>query len=366
MIEPSTRLRNSIEAGNLAIVQRLIRRYPYLLANINPYNGWSSLHYAGYHGHYLICVYLVQQGHDKDEISLDHHRMTPLHLAASQNHEQTVHFLAQHIPRCLNWVNTEQETALMVAARYGHDPCINLLLDFGADIDMGNRELNRPIHIAAAYGHLKTLRTLVDRNADVQTPNSEGWRPVQYCSTYQVQDYLQTLIHEKSESLRKQQQKLTSSSYSPSSSTVSLHSPGSKPNVQNQTSPSPSRNIDKKQQARDALSPSIFDKPLPSSPPKSPLLMPSQSQLPAAAIPIPSRTIKFPGSPSSATISSVSGTPLVHLPPLKLQVPLHPPALNFSPTGSSSPTTPSPTRSNMYRSRVLDVAIHSSPRRSED
>ncbi|ANB14188.1 Avo2p [Sugiyamaella lignohabitans] len=185
------------------MVQRLLKRFPDLLENVDPCNGWSSLHYASYDGHYGICVFLVQQGHDRDEISLAHDRSTPLHLASSQNHEQTVHFLAQHIPRCLDWVNVDHETALMVAARKGHDPCINLLLDFGADIDIGNRDKNRPLHIAAAYGHLKTMRTLVDRGADFQTPNAEGWRPVQYCSTYQVQDYLQSLIHEKMESSRR-------------------------------------------------------------------------------------------------------------------------------------------------------------------
>lgn len=204
MLDPRIRLRQAVERGNLPIVKRLVRRFPDLLENINPENGWSSLHYAGYHGHYHVCVFLVQEGHDQEEISLDHNRSTPLHLAASQNHEQTVHFLAQRIPRCLNWRNNDYETAVMVAARHGHDPCINLLLDFGANIDLGNRQNNRPIHIAAAYGHVKTLRTLVDRNADVQTPNAEGLRPVQYCSTYQVQDYLQSLIHEKQELSKKQ------------------------------------------------------------------------------------------------------------------------------------------------------------------
>lgn len=195
----SERLRLAIAHDKLAVVRRLVRRYPDLLENVDAANGWSSLHYAGYHGRYEICVFLVQQGHDREEISLAHDRSTPLHLAASQNHEQTVHFLAQHIPRSLNWVNADRETALMVATRHGHDPSINLLLDFGADIDRPGKAANRPIHIAAAYGHVKTLRTLVERGADVQTPNAEGLRPVQYCSNYQVQDYLQSLIHEKSE-----------------------------------------------------------------------------------------------------------------------------------------------------------------------
>lgn len=204
-MERSDRLRWAVVHGNLPIIKRLLRRFPDMLENPDPENGWTSLHYAGKYGHYLVCVDLVQRGHDRVEISLDHHRNTPLHLAAAENHEQTVHYLAQHMSRCLDWKNMEDETALMVAARRGNDPCINLLLDFGADIDLADRKGNRPIHIAAAYGHLKTLRTLIERNADTQCQNNEGLRPVQYCSTYQVQDYLQSLIHEKSESKKKQQ-----------------------------------------------------------------------------------------------------------------------------------------------------------------
>lgn len=193
------RIRWAVVNDNLPVLERLVRRYPEYLENFDPSNGWSSLHYASDKGYYHICVFLISQGHDQTEISLSHDRSTALHLAAQKNHEQTVHFLAQHIPRCLDWLNSQHESALMVAARNGHDPCVTLLLDFGADIDLPNGERNRPLHIAAAYGHLKTLRTLVDRNADVQTPNAEGWRPVQYCSTYQVQDYLQSLIHERTQ-----------------------------------------------------------------------------------------------------------------------------------------------------------------------
>lgn len=207
------RIRWAVKHNNLAVLQRLVRRYPQYLENLDPANGWSSLHYASDRGYYQICVFLIGQGHDKSEISLAHDRSTALHLAAQNNHEQTVHFLAQHIPRCLDWLNAQHESALMVAARRGNDPCVTLLLDFGADIDLSNGEQNRPVHIAAAYGHLKTLRTLVDRNADVQTPNAEGWRPVQYCSTYQVQDYLQSLIHEKTQ---RKMKKAKASSAAPS------------------------------------------------------------------------------------------------------------------------------------------------------
>ncbi len=56
MLDPSVRLRKAIKEDNLLVVKRLLRRFPELLRNTDPSNGWSSLHYAGYYGHYLICV----------------------------------------------------------------------------------------------------------------------------------------------------------------------------------------------------------------------------------------------------------------------------------------------------------------------
>lgn len=197
MNDPSERLRWAIVHDHMSMVMRLVKRYPELLENPDPKNGWTSLHYAGYHGRYLICVFLIQSGHDREEISLDFKKNTPLHLAAKQNQEQTVHYLSQHLRRCLDWRNTDLDTPLMVATREGHQPCVTLLLDFGADVDMPGKDGNRPVHIAAAYGHLKAIRTLIDRKADTTSSNELGWTPLDYSYTYQVKEYMTTLVNER-------------------------------------------------------------------------------------------------------------------------------------------------------------------------
>lgn len=179
------------------MVTRIIKRHPDLLENPDPSNGWTSLHYAGYHGRYLICVFLIQSGHDQENISLDFERNTPLHLAAKQNQEQTVHYLSQHLRTCLDWPNTDLDTPLLVAAKAGHQPCITLLLDFGADVEKPGKDGNRAIHVAAAYGHLKAIRTLVERKADTSKPNSLGWKPEDYSYSYQVKEYISSLITER-------------------------------------------------------------------------------------------------------------------------------------------------------------------------
>lgn len=195
-METSDRLRQAIIDGRVATVALILGRQPRLLKNTDSTNGWTSLHYAAYHGHYEMCKLLIERGHDRFEVSLTHDRCTALHLAAARNRERSLHYLAQHLERSIDWKNQRHETALMVSVAHGNDPCVNLLLDFGADIECGDLDGTRPLHVAAAMGHVKILRTLLDRGADAASPNALGWMPADYSSSVHVQTYFKTLIED--------------------------------------------------------------------------------------------------------------------------------------------------------------------------
>ncbi|KAK9467794.1 ankyrin repeat-containing domain protein [Lipomyces arxii] len=197
---PSSRLRHAIIDNNLAIVERLIRRFPELLVNADITNGWTSLHYAAYHGHFEICVYLTSLGHDLAEISFDIQGYTPLHLAAMRNHEQTIHFLAQKFLQTLDFTTNAKKTPgytpLILATKEGHDASVNLLLDFGAEIDKADVFGNRPIHYASEYGHQKVMKSLVERGTNYKTKNKLGWSPIEYSFSIQTRSYLSAITLE--------------------------------------------------------------------------------------------------------------------------------------------------------------------------
>lgn len=197
-MDTAQRLRWAVAHNKLNMVTLIIEKHPKLLRNIDPSNGWSNLHYATHNDCYEVVAYLIHLGHEKHEVSLTHARETALHLAAAGNHEKSLHFLAQHIQKSIDWVNSAHETALMVACREGHEPCVALLLDFGADIDKGDGKGTRPLHVACARGYVKVLRTLIDRDADVLTANQDGWTPMDFAMSTSVQGYLQSLIREHS------------------------------------------------------------------------------------------------------------------------------------------------------------------------
>lgn len=188
------RLRAAIAENRVPTVELIIEKHPNLLVNPDPKNGWTNLHYAAHHGHYEMCKLLISLGHDAKDVSLSHEGCTALHIAAQENHERALHYLAQHLERSIDWPNARYETALMVAVAHGNDPIVNLLLDFGADIEYGDQNGTRPIHIAAGRGHVKVLRTLIDRGADTSKANDLGWVPAEYSSNLQVKSYMLTLV----------------------------------------------------------------------------------------------------------------------------------------------------------------------------
>ena len=76
----------------------------------------------------------------------------------------------------MNWFKGEREEgyynsnilALHQAAENGHLECVEILLDFGADINcMTSYTRETPLHLAAREGHKSVVAILIDRGADI-------------------------------------------------------------------------------------------------------------------------------------------------------------------------------------------------------
>ncbi|KAL2020112.1 hypothetical protein VTK56DRAFT_8717 [Thermocarpiscus australiensis] len=80
----------------------------------------------------------------------------------------------------INWQDKTGETALHIAARFGHDECAKVLLrgtaEQKADLELAEKSFAwTPLHIAAVDGHLSVAQLLVDAGADVNKLDSSGW-----------------------------------------------------------------------------------------------------------------------------------------------------------------------------------------------
>lgn len=198
MIDIRTRLKRCILTSDLLVLKRLLSSHPKSLTFCDPSDkGNTPLHLAASRGQTSIVKFLVQAGHERDGISRNYDGQTPLMVACAstdENADDVVFYLAGEFERCVEWRDKNGMTALMMAAKAGNDANINILLDFGADINATDPLGNTPLHYASAYGHLKAIRTLIDRSANFDVRNREGWYPKDYSYSKAAEQYFKTLI----------------------------------------------------------------------------------------------------------------------------------------------------------------------------
>lgn len=80
----------------------------------------------------------------------------------------------------INWQDEIGETALHVAARFGHRDCAKILLegtiDLKADVELVEKAFSwTPLHIASVDGHLQIVELLVAAGAEINRPDASGW-----------------------------------------------------------------------------------------------------------------------------------------------------------------------------------------------
>lgn len=148
--------------------------------------GCAPLHLSVIGGHPLTTKALLQ-GENWQGVSETKAEMrravskssAVLALATRSNFKRIVEMLVD-AGVDINWQDKTGETALHVAARFGHDECARVLLQ-GTDEQKADLELVEksfawsPLHIAAVDGHLSVAQLLVDAGAEVDKPDSSGW-----------------------------------------------------------------------------------------------------------------------------------------------------------------------------------------------
>lgn len=95
--------------------------------------------------------------------------------AARENDIKTIEEIAKTKKVDLDIKNESGETALHIAAAWGHNKVIDALYMLGANIDKRNSQMKSPQDVAQSNGHLKTAYLLQqlelesDINANIET-----------------------------------------------------------------------------------------------------------------------------------------------------------------------------------------------------
>ncbi|KAG0688040.1 hypothetical protein C6P40_001477 [Pichia californica] len=193
---------------NYFITSRLLKRFPLLLDNIDPSNGWSNLHYSAYHNNYQICELLLKYIHSRfistslklsnqdnsiklkskgsslynqitneDEIKLTFDKQTVLHIACLGNSAATLNLLLSYFNVCIDQRDNNGYTPTHICCIKGYSDCLSILLEKGSYPNIQDTDGDTPLHKAFQYSNIKCIGILLKYNADDQLLNNVGWKP---------------------------------------------------------------------------------------------------------------------------------------------------------------------------------------------
>jgi glycerophosphodiester phosphodiesterase len=155
--------------------------------------GWAPLHLSVVGGHPLTTQTLLdaENWQGSNDVKAKVRRNQPkssavLAMAVKANFLDVVRLLID-AEVDINYQDSQGETALHVAARYGHDICAKLLLE-GSQLQKADTELAEftyawtPLFIAAVDGNLGIVELLIEAGADVDRVDSSGWTAKEHAS----------------------------------------------------------------------------------------------------------------------------------------------------------------------------------------
>ena len=120
-----------------------------------------SLLYAAAKGFVSMCRQLLAAGGDVEERS-PRILATPLHLAATYGHQRIIQLLLSH-KADVNSRSRTEATPLHLASQEGHLASVVTLLQAGADPLLPKHDGQLPIHLAAQRNHVEVVRILIEQ-----------------------------------------------------------------------------------------------------------------------------------------------------------------------------------------------------------
>jgi RNA polymerase sigma factor (sigma-70 family) len=177
-------------AGDAARVRELFDRDPRLLAARDPM-GNTALIVAVNSGHEALAAMLLEAGVRPD-----------LHEASAIGRTDLVSQFLSEEPKRVDAFSAEGFTPLALAAHFGHNETVQLLIERGADVNVVSTHPIgvTPLHAALFGGKAGAARLLLDNGAD---PNARrggrgwpraGWTALHYAAAYGFVDLIESLI----------------------------------------------------------------------------------------------------------------------------------------------------------------------------
>lgn len=151
----------------------------------------NALYTAAENGRLNRVSLLLALGRDPDR--KDPYGITPLQIAAWNNHCKVVHKLAKR-GSDVNLADRLGHTAMFKSVWQGCERCVNSLLCEDARVDIQDHSGNTPLMLAAELGHIQILDTLLKSGAKTEARNKWGESALYIAAAHSNLNGLQLLL----------------------------------------------------------------------------------------------------------------------------------------------------------------------------
>ncbi|KAM9545709.1 synphilin-1 isoform 2-T2 [Salvelinus alpinus] len=172
---------NIIREGQISLL-------PHLAADnlelIQDEEGNNLLHISASQGHADCLQHLTSLMGEDCLNERNNHQLTPAGLGVKNGHLECVRWMVSETEAIAELSCSREHPSLIhYAARYGQEKVLLWLLQFmqeqAISLDEVDQYGNSAVHVAAQYGHLTCIQTLVEYGSNVTVQNQGGERPSQ-------------------------------------------------------------------------------------------------------------------------------------------------------------------------------------------
>lgn len=140
-----------------------------------------------------LALQLIQNGAEVDEVSVGSIFGTALTVAAAGGYDDMIIMLLEN-NAAIDWNSELKHTPLGAATVYADLGTISLLLDKGADPNIGGRMYGSPLQAAAYRGNLTFVHLFLDHGANVNTGGGMYGSPLQAAAYRKCLNIVQVLL----------------------------------------------------------------------------------------------------------------------------------------------------------------------------
>jgi len=142
--------------------------------NKRDWHGEAPLHLAAWRGLIKPVEALVERGADIN--AHDFSGRTPFMISLRAGHTEVAQYLLDAGTELDS--NYRYANPLADAATSNSTGMVGKLISLGIKVDRTNKEGESALHVAAGYGHVDTVRLLLDSGADKNMQTASGWTPL--------------------------------------------------------------------------------------------------------------------------------------------------------------------------------------------